>query len=36
MEKEEPLKVGDKLTIKKIDKRLKNPDLNWTNSKKQK
>ena len=27
LEKEEPLKVGDKLTIKKIDKRLKNPDL---------
>lgn len=26
-ETEEPLKVGDKLTIKKIDKRLKNPDL---------
>jgi hypothetical protein len=27
LETEEPLKVGDKLTIKKIDKRLKNPDL---------
>lgn len=27
LEKEEPLKAGDKLTIKKIDKRLKNPDL---------
>lgn len=27
LEKEEPLKVGDKITIKKIDKRLKNPDL---------
>lgn len=27
LENEELLKVGDKLTIKKIDKRLKNPDL---------
>ena len=27
LEAEKPLKVGDKLTIKKIDKRLKNPDL---------
>lgn len=27
LETEEPLKIGDKLTIKKIDKRLKSPDL---------